>query len=389
MYTPYLMCAYAATLLLLLVGLRVVRRSAPDLRGVTYLRRYILCAICGVLLIALRPQLVPLFSILVANYLFFAGAIFLYLAATEILGIPRRLLPAMLALCGLSLPLFLAFTYPKTIPVARLEIHCGVIALVFTVTAILLVRHGHGPLRSPARAAAGILGTAAAIQCAWGISDLFITPTPTVMHPDAINAGFSYLAMIFGLGNVVSLAWLSLWVHRQELHTIAQTDSLTGLLNRGAFEESLRRELALSQALGHALGLILVDIDFFKQVNDEHGHLAGDDVLRRISATLRTGTRPSDVLARFGGEEFIVLLRGAGPAQTEEVAERLRAAVAEMKNLPGGKRLTASFGVAVSQPQDSVTSLVVRADEALYRSKHDGRNLVRVHSASGRPALVR
>jgi diguanylate cyclase (GGDEF)-like protein len=188
---------------------------------------------------------------------------------------------------------------------------------------------------------------------------------------------------------VVSLAWLSLCVHRQDLQIVAQTDALTGLLNRGAFEECLRRELAAGPAQGSILGLMLVDIDYFKQVNDEHGHLAGDDVLRRISTTLRAGIRPTDVLARFGGEEFVVLLHGAGAAQSEEVAERLRATIEALVNLPGDVRLTASFGVAVSQPADSVHSLLVRADEALYRSKRDGRNLVRVHAVGARPALVR
>ncbi|HTW47623.1 MAG TPA: GGDEF domain-containing protein [Acidobacteriaceae bacterium] len=389
MYTPYLMCAYAATLLLVLAGLQVVRRSAPDLRGVAFLRQFIVCATCGVLLIALRPQLVPLFSIVAANYFFFAGVIFLYAGATQILSLPPRLLPALVALCVLTLPLFLWFTYVRNIPLVRLEIHCSVIACILSVTVVLLLRHGQGGLRYPAHAAAWILGTAVAVHCAWGISDLFIRPTPTFMRPDAINAGFSYLSMILGLGNVVSLAWLSLCVHRQELQIVAQTDSLTGLLNRGAFEESLRRELARCLAQGSVLGLMLVDIDYFKQVNDEHGHLAGDDVLRRISATLRAGIRPSDVLARYGGEEFVILLHSAGPAQTEEVAERLRADVADLVSLPGGVRLTASFGVAVSQPQDSVSSLLVRADEALYRSKRDGRNRVRVHSAVAGPALVR
>lgn len=390
MYTPYLMCAYAATLLLVLIGMGVVRRSAPDLRGVVHLRRFILCAICGVLLIALRPQLAPLFSIVVANYVLFAGVTFLYLAVTEILGIPQRLLPAIVVFCILSLPVFLAFTYPRAIPLGRLEIHCGVIALILSAAAILLVRHGEGALRSPARAAGAVLGTTAAIHLIWGIVGLYFPPGQlVVLHPDALNAAFSYLAMILGLGNVVSLAWLSLCVHRQDLQTIAETDSLTGLLNRGAFEECLRRELARCRTSEQMLGLMLVDLDFFKQVNDNHGHLAGDDVLRRVSETLRAGIRPSDVLARFGGEEFVILLHRAGAIQTEEVAERLRAAIEELVNLPGGIRLTASFGVAVSHPDDSVSSFVVRADEALYRSKRDGRNRVRVHSATARPVLVR
>jgi diguanylate cyclase (GGDEF)-like protein len=389
MSTPYLMCAYAASMLLVLVGLQVVRRSAPDLRGVKYLRRFIACAICGVLLVALQPQLAPVFSVVVANFLFFAGVIFLYLGAAEILSARPRLLPSVVVLCLLALPLFLWFTYGRNLALARLEIHCSVIACILAVTVVLLLRHGHGALSYPARAAACVPGAAAAVQCAWGITDLFVRPLPTIAHPDALNAAFSYLSMLLGLGNVVSLGWLSLCVHRQDLQIVAQTDALTGLLNRGAFEESLRRELTRCVAQKGVVGLMLVDIDYFKQVNDEHGHLAGDDVLRRVGAALRAGVRPTDVLARFGGEEFVILLHGAGPVQTEEVAERLRADIQALVNLPGGVRLTASFGVAVSQADDCVSSLLVRADEALYRSKRDGRNRVHVHSAGTRPLLVR
>jgi diguanylate cyclase (GGDEF)-like protein len=388
MKTPYLMCAYAASMLLVLLGLQVVRRSSPDLRGVGYLRKFIVCAMGGVLLIALQSQLAPVFSILVANFLFFAGNTFLYLGTAEILSIPPRRLRSIVVLCLLAVPLFLWFTYRRNFPLARLEIHCFGIACILLVIVVLLLRHGHGALRYPARAAACVPGASVAVHCAWGITDLFVRPLPTILHPDALNAAFSYLSMLLGLGNVVSLGWLSLCVHRQDLQIVAQTDSLTGLLNRGAFEESLRRELSRCQMQGGVLGLMLVDIDYFKQVNDEHGHLAGDDVLRRLGAALRAGVRPSDVLARFGGEEFVILLHGAGAAQSEEVAERLRADIEALANLPGGVRLTASFGVAVSQADDCVTSLLVRADEALYRSKRDGRNRVRVHSSGPRPALV-
>jgi diguanylate cyclase (GGDEF)-like protein len=133
---------------------------------------------------------------------------------------------------------------------------------------------------------------------------------------------------------------------------------------------------------------MLIDIDFFKQVNDAHGHLVGDDVLRRIGTALRLGTRPSDVLARFGGEEFVILLRDAGAMQAEEVAQRLRADIAALTDLPGRVNLTASFGVAVSQPGDSTGELLRRADEALYRSKRGGRNLVSVAASGARDSTT-
>jgi diguanylate cyclase (GGDEF)-like protein len=202
------------------------------------------------------------------------------------------------------------------------------------------------------------------------------------VHPDLINVGFSYLSMVLALAVVIGLLWLALTVHRQALHKMAQTDSLTSLLNRRAFEEILRRDLMRSDRSGSSMGIMLIDLDYFKQVNDSLGHFAGDDVLRRIALVLRDGTRPSDVLARYGGEEFVVLLRNAGVAESMTAAERIRTQIAGLAGLPGSVSLTASIGVAVSLPKDTATDFLLRADEALYRSKREGRNLVSLYRES-------
>jgi diguanylate cyclase (GGDEF)-like protein len=388
MNTPYIMCAYAAALLLVWAGLQAVGRSVPGLRGVGHLRRFIASDIFAMLLLALRPQLAPVFTVVVANFLLFTGAVFLYLAAAEILKAPKTLLPWAVALCGLSAVPFLWFTYVRMAPALRLEIHCVVVAALFAMTSALLFRHGKGELRAPARGAAWLLAFSTAENLAWGVFALTLKPAVTFVHPDPVDAGFSYLSMILALAAALSVGWLSLCVHRRQLQIVAQTDSLTGLLNRGAFEDILQRDLARAGCAKCALGIMLMDIDYFKQINDEHGHLAGDDVLRRIGQALRWGTRPADVLARFGGEEFVILLRAAAPRETEEVAERLRKDIAAMTDLPGRARLTASFGVAISQPGDTVGSLLMRADEALYKSKREGRNLVRVYGSEQHPALT-
>jgi diguanylate cyclase (GGDEF)-like protein len=384
MYTPYLMFAYAAALFLVLLGFRVVRSSAPSLRGLRSLRRFILCDMSAIVLMAFHPQIIQLFSVMVANYLLFVGAIALYQAAAEILDVQPRMLGWMFGLCAASLPPFLWFTYVRLVPVARLGIHCGVVVAIFAMTSILLFRQGKAELRDPARATAWLMVAAAIVNGLWGGFAMIFSPGINVMHPGAANEAFSYCSMMLGLSNVASLAWLSLCVHRQQLQKVAETDALTGLMNRGAFEQMLRRELARGAFTDGALGLMLIDIDYFKQVNDAHGHLVGDDVLRRISTTLRLGTRPSDVLARFGGEEFVILLRDAGTTQAEEVAERLRADIAALTDLPGRVHLTASFGVAISQPGDSTGQFLLRADEALYRSKREGRNLVSVAGTGAR-----
>ncbi|HEX4006048.1 MAG TPA: GGDEF domain-containing protein [Acidobacteriaceae bacterium] len=386
MYTPYLMIAYAAALLLVLVGFRVVHRNLPDLRGIVWLQAFVACGLCALGLFALRSRAPAFLTVVVANFLLFSDVICLYCAAAEILDLRRRQLPWLVGLSVAALPPFLWFTYGQPSVFGRLELHCIVLIVVYSVSASMLFWRGRASLRYPARACGWMMVAAVLVNVLWGLHGLIYPPNPSFLHPDAMDAGFSYLTMILGMSNVVGLAWLSFCVQRQELQAVAQTDSLTGLLNRGAFEEILRREL-LRCASGDqksGLGMMLIDIDFFKQVNDAHGHLVGDDVLRRVGATLRLGIRPSDVLARFGGEEFVILLRDAGLEAAAEVAERLRRDVASLENMPASVNLTASFGVAVSAPGELAGEFLVRADEALYRSKREGRNLVRVDRGESR-----
>lgn len=380
MYTPFLMCGYAAALLLMLFGFRGVRRSTPDLLGSRQLSWFILCALSGVVLMGVRPWAPALLSLVLANFLLFAGAIFLYLAAADILEKNPHIFPWPSGILIVALPLFVWFTYGNNQVLARLVVHAVVLACIFLSTSVLLFRHCDAETRQPARACAWLLILATLLQAAWCLFEFQVAPRKTdFIHPDLVNVGFSYMSMVLALATVIALLWLALTVHRLALHRIAQTDSLTGLLNRRALEEILRRELARCQRSGSRLGIMLIDLDYFKQVNDSLGHFAGDDVLRRIGIVLRDGTRPSDVLARYGGEEFVVVLRNASLDESLVVAERIRQQIAGMAGLPGSMNLTASIGVAVNQLGDSVTDFLLRADEALYQSKREGRNLVTVY----------
>ena len=386
MYTPFLMCGYAAALVLMLVGFRGVRRSTPDLHGSRQLTWFILCGLFGVLLIGLRPWIPTVFSIVVSNFLLFAGALFLYSAALAILERKSRLFPWPAGICVVALPPFVWFTYVHDDGLARLAIHAIVLAAIFITTSVILFRKPTDPeTRQPARACAWLLILATCLQGAWCLFEFRQGPQNTsFIHPDLVNVGFSYLSMVLALATVIGLLWMALTVHRLDLHKIAQTDSLTGLLNRRAFEEILRRELLRGDRGGGAMGIMLIDLDYFKQVNDSLGHFAGDDVLRRIAQVLRDGTRPSDVLARYGGEEFVVLLRDAGLEESQVAAERIREKIANLSGLPGSVTLTASIGVAVSHAKDTVTEFLLRSDEALYRSKREGRNQVSVYRDSGK-----
>jgi diguanylate cyclase (GGDEF)-like protein len=156
---------------------------------------------------------------------------------------------------------------------------------------------------------------------------------------------------------------------------LSVTDRLTGLFNRRKLDEVLEEELIRCRRYGVEFAVIIMDIDHFKRVNDTRGHHVGDGVLQQMAQLLRDGTRDADALARFGGEEFVIVCRHSGLEGCIDTAERLRAAIAA-HDFPGVGPLTASFGVAACCKEDSAESLLERADAALYRAKGAGRNRV-------------
>ncbi|HEX9243272.1 MAG TPA: GGDEF domain-containing protein [Anaeromyxobacter sp.] len=161
-------------------------------------------------------------------------------------------------------------------------------------------------------------------------------------------------------------------------------DALTGLYNRRHLDERLTSELAAAQRHGRALSLLLVDIDHFKQVNDAHGHLAGDEALKMVAFVLRGAVRKEDVLARFGGEEFCVIARETPLDGALALAERIRLAVERSQFTWEGRQLgvtvsvglTVSVGAATFVPGRSERDLLGAADRALYAAKQQGRNRV-------------
>lgn len=160
-----------------------------------------------------------------------------------------------------------------------------------------------------------------------------------------------------------------------EVERLSNTDPLTGLYNRLYFNSVFERELSNLRRYGRAFSLILFDIDHFKNVNDTYGHNAGDQVLRTIAAISKDLVRDSDVVARWGGEEFIVLLTGDGVSEPQALAERLRVAI-ESGGYGDVGRVTGSFGTTVITAEDTLVSSTGRADAALYRAKQSGRNRV-------------
>jgi diguanylate cyclase (GGDEF)-like protein len=157
----------------------------------------------------------------------------------------------------------------------------------------------------------------------------------------------------------------------------ALVDGLTGLANRRAASDALHAEAARAQRLETPLSVVLADLDGFKDVNDEHGHAVGDEVLRAFAEVLRETLRESDVAGRWGGEEFLLLLPGADQEGAVQLADRVRSALAA-RTIPGvpGLRVTASFGVAEYAGETNTEQLVAAADSALYRAKRAGKDRV-------------
>jgi two-component system cell cycle response regulator len=168
----------------------------------------------------------------------------------------------------------------------------------------------------------------------------------------------------------------------RRLEVMANTDPLTAVLNRRALTERLASELERVKRYDSTVSVLLIDIDHFKRVNDNYGHLVGDDVLMDVGALLQSAVRSVDVVARYGGEEFVIALPETGLAGATAFAERIRELVEEHTFAHAGGsdlRLTASIGVA-SYPSpglETVEDLLAKADQALYRAKAEGRNRVR------------
>jgi len=232
------------------------------------------------------------------------------------------------------------------------------------------VRAAHKDYRStyslnPAHRVMGRLNSLAAIR-----KDGQIIPVDIALNPIGSDEH----------GSIIAVALRDATAQRafvNDLERMATTDPLTGALNRRSFENAFNRELERANRQRHSLFVMMLDIDHFKSINDRFGHDAGDKVLIKLVAECLSTVRKTDVLARLGGEEFVVLTPAAEVKEAMALAERIRENVAKIRMQSGGKEIafTVSIGLCSARTTgEAVSDALKRADGALYEAKHSGRN---------------
>lgn len=194
---------------------------------------------------------------------------------------------------------------------------------------------------------------------------------------DELNARIYAALRTKALRDELSLKNQQLEVLLERVRQMAITDPLTGIYNRRHFESVVEREFKRSARYGNILSCLMADIDYFKRINDEFGHQAGDIVLKEIASLIRGSLRQDvDVLARWGGEEFVVLMPQTGLSAARQAAARILSAISahDFGSVSPGLRITASIGIATAPPAETEEKLIKTADAALYRAKETGRN---------------
>ncbi|MGQ0711038.1 MAG: GGDEF domain-containing protein [Rhodoferax sp.] len=349
-----------------------LRRSyPPSIRGLgTWSLAMLLLFVTGVLA-SLRNHLPVLFTVALPNLLIMLGTYGLYLGSQQFFGAAVRWRPHLGLILALNAAL-LWFLYGQPLYGLRLSIVACYLGFIFSVHAALIARYSNGHFSS--RFAVFVLVAGTVSQ---GMRLLTLLGSPAgsgLLDQTPQNTVYVVVYPVIMLLLSVALVLLATDRLRQELEHMASHDPLTHARTRGHMNDRLSGELARSRRHGQPLAALLMDLDHFKAINDRHGHLAGDLALVDFVRLVQQQLRHSDVLGRFGGEEFLALLPHTDAQQACAVAERIRAACAEQQRAVA---FTVSIGVAAAEPDnDSVDDLLARCDAALYQAKAQGRNRV-------------
>lgn len=351
----------------------VMKLYAPRLRGTGAVSSSYALVSAGCLLFIARGSIAPFLSIVVANALIFASSVFFLRGILRFFAIKKSIFsPVSLAIFAILLLTY--FTVVHDNMGARVAIIGLTSFLLRGIIARELYRQAS---KTPiARLFSYTTGCYAVFGALRAIS-VFAVGSPTELmafHP------VMTLSLILDTSFIFSLGLFVLFMLSSELLSIAQDESLqdvlTGALNRRGIEAKLALELKRIDRSGHDLSVAFIDIDHFKSINDSCGHAGGDEALRQVSAMISSRLRAYDLLARYGGDEFLLVLPQTSWSDTLIVCERLEQVI--RKICIDGTYLSISTGITQAVPGELAVSLLARADKALYVAKDTGRDHCRV-----------
>jgi diguanylate cyclase (GGDEF)-like protein len=359
-----------------------IKRTYPILRGINTIAISFLLGVPGTFLLASRGSIPYFLSVTVAHCFIFGSFVFLYRGILRFLGSRRTaLLPAVVSCISLAVLFYYSEIQENIIP--RIIAISATIGLVRGLIALELFRKSPThPSPQTMRMFAASMSFFAAISVNLGIFTILHGAPSKGLESNAVGT----LTLLIGVVFVCVTGLFILILSSSELiarsRDESQKDSLSGAFNRRGIEAKLAAELKHIQRGKQRLSVALIDVDYFKSINDIQGHAAGDAALRDVAETISTHLRGRDHLGRYGGDEFLLILPQTPCSVALAVAERLNKAVTNLAQISGGMALTLSIGLTEAVANDDAVSLIARADKALYQAKSDGRNCRRVVTAN-------
>ncbi len=339
----------------------------------------------GFSLLASRQYTFDFLSVVVANLAIVAGFSLLILGILKFLNYEKQTFEKLsIVLLGVMSVAFVYFTYFQSSVNARIIIISAVIAGFSFFAGFKILINQERVILTFTR----FLGFSFLYCAVIFLLRIYFTFNEPELH-DFMSAGTIHAISLIALQLVIISSCFSLTVSASQqlaskLAIQATIDSLTGIYNRRAFDEFANKSVLRAQREQTPISIILMDIDFFKQVNDQYGHQVGDKVLQEFSLRLKNSLRQYDILSRYGGEEFTLLLPDTNTSTAMIIAEKLRHTIAQpVFCLEDGAELavSASFGVATIQGEDiDWQKFISFADQALYQAKENGRNCVKLYN---------
>jgi diguanylate cyclase (GGDEF)-like protein len=355
-----------------------MKRAYPNLRGINTIAISFLLGVPGAFLLALRGSIPYFVSVLLANSFVLASFVFLYRGILRFLGSRRTiLLPCAASYFTLAVLFYFTLIQDRVVP--RVVAISLTIGLVRGLIAFELFRKSPAfPTPKIMRLFAASMTLFAAISVCCGVFTVLHGTPSHLLDSSAMGTATLVIGLVSVCATglfVLILASNFLIAHSRDE---SQKDMLSGAFNRRGIEAKLTAELKHLYRSQKRLSIALIDVDYFKSINDIRGHAAGDNALRDVAHAVSAHLRGRDSLGRYGGDEFLLILPETPCHVALNVAERLSQAVRNLNISAGDRPLTLSIGLTEASASDDTVTVIARADKALYKAKSEGRNCHRV-----------